>query len=107
MTEGDEVDGQKTWQFDGTLNPDGIVKVAQAEGQPMTADDQTALRAIAPLVKLKFATGQDSYLNTDSAVYKDNVQSYSTDEPAIDLTAATPLAMAWLSSSSSPLAMAS
>jgi hypothetical protein len=58
VTEGDEVDGQKTWQFDGTLNPDGIVKVAQAEGQPMSADDQTGLRAIAPLVKLKFATGQ-------------------------------------------------
>jgi hypothetical protein len=58
VTEGDEVDGQKTWQFDGTLNPDGIVKVAQAEGDPMSADDQTALRAIAPLIKLKFATGQ-------------------------------------------------
>jgi hypothetical protein len=58
VTEGDEVDGQKTWQFDGTLNPDGIVKVAQAEGQPMSAGDQTGLRAIAPLVKLKFATGQ-------------------------------------------------
>jgi hypothetical protein len=58
VTEGDEADGQKTWQFDGTLNPDGIVKVAQAEGQPMSADDQTALRAIAPLVKIKFATGQ-------------------------------------------------
>jgi hypothetical protein len=58
VTEGDDVDGQKTWQFDGTLNPDGIVKVAQAEGQPMSADDQTGLRAIAPLVKLKFATGQ-------------------------------------------------
>jgi hypothetical protein len=58
VTEGDEVDGQKTWQFDGTLNPDGIVKVAQAEGQPVSADDQAGLRAIAPLVKLKFATGQ-------------------------------------------------
>lgn len=33
------------------------------------------------------------------AVYRDAVQSYSTDEPAIDLTAATPLAMAWLSAS--------
>jgi hypothetical protein len=58
VSEGDEVDGQKTWQFDGTLNPDGIVKVSQAEGQPMSADDQTALRAIAPLIKIKFATGQ-------------------------------------------------
>lgn len=36
--------------------------------------------------------------NGHGAVYEDNVQSYSTNEPAIDLTAATPLAMAWLSS---------
>jgi hypothetical protein len=55
VTEGD---GQKTWEFNGGLNPDGIVKVAAAEGQPMSADDQAGLRAIAPLVKLKFATGQ-------------------------------------------------
>lgn len=60
--EGDEVDGQKTWRFDGTLNPDGIVKVAQAEGQPMSADDQAGLRAIAPLVKLSFSTGQQDKL---------------------------------------------
>ena len=39
--------------------------------------------------------------NGHGAVYKDNVQSYSTNEPAIDLTAATPLAMAWLSVSGS------
>ncbi len=41
----------------------------------------------------------DAPFNGHGAVYKDNVQSYSTDEPAIDLTAATPLAMAWLSAS--------
>ena len=62
VTEGDEVDGQKTWQFDGTLDPDGIVKVAQAEGEPLSADDQTGLRALAPLFKLRFATGQEDGL---------------------------------------------
>jgi hypothetical protein len=62
VTEGDEVDGQKTWKFTGGLNPDGIVKVAQAEGQPMSADDQAGLRAIAPLVKLTFSTGQEDGL---------------------------------------------
>ena len=36
--------------------------------------------------------------NGHGAVY-DNVQSYTTNEPAIDLTAASPLAMAWLASS--------
>jgi hypothetical protein len=31
------------------------------------------------------------------AKFTDNVQSFSTVEPAIDLTAASPLAFAWLS----------
>jgi endoglucanase len=33
--------------------------------------------------------------NGHGAVYEDNVVSYSTNEPAIDLTALTPLAFAW------------
>jgi len=33
--------------------------------------------------------------NGHRAVFADNVQSYSTVEPAIDLTALTPLAFAW------------
>jgi endoglucanase len=37
--------------------------------------------------------------NGHGAVYKDNVQSYATNEPAIDLTAASPLAFAWLAGS--------
>ena len=37
----------------------------------------------------------DPYVRFDStAVFKDNVQSYSTVEPAIDLTASSPLAFA-------------
>jgi len=33
--------------------------------------------------------------NGNGAVYQDNVQSYSTVEPAIDLTASSPLAFSW------------
>jgi endoglucanase len=33
--------------------------------------------------------------NNGSAVYQDNVQSWSTVEPAIDLTATSPLAFGW------------
>jgi endoglucanase len=33
--------------------------------------------------------------NGNGAVYKDNVQSYSTDEPAIDLTSTSFLMFAW------------
>ncbi len=99
VSEGDEVDGQKTWKFDGGLNPDGIVKVAEAEGQPMTADDQTGLRAIAPLVKLSFSTGQKdglfrevkmSFKLTEQQIKVLNSSSDSSDVPlkalAVDMT---------------------
>jgi len=33
--------------------------------------------------------------NSRAAVYQDFVQSFSTVEPAIDLTASSPLAFAW------------
>ncbi len=36
-----------------------------------------------------------SQFNGNGAIYKDNVQSWSTVEPAIDLTASSPLAFAW------------
>jgi endoglucanase len=41
--------------------------------------------------------GVDTFapFNNSSAVYQDNVQSWSTVEPAIDLTATSPLAFAW------------
>jgi endoglucanase len=41
--------------------------------------------------------GLDAFarFNSATAVYQDNVQSWSTVEPAIDLTAATPMAFAW------------
>jgi endoglucanase len=43
------------------------------------------------------AGGVDVYapFNSSTAVFQDNVQSYSTVEPAIDLTASSPLAFAW------------
>ena len=37
------------------------------------------------------------------AVFKDNVQSYTTTEPAIDLTASSPLAFSWQVASPAPL----
>ena len=43
------------------------------------------------------ANGVDTFaqFNSATAVFQDNVQSWSTDEPALDLTAATPMAFAW------------
>src|SRR6201982_1433451 len=42
-------------------------------------------------------SGVDAFktFNGNGAVYQDNVQSYSTVEPAIDLTASSPLAFSW------------
>ena len=42
-------------------------------------------------------SGSDQFrqFNGHGAVFKDNVQSYSTVEPAIDLTASSPLAFSW------------
>jgi len=44
------------------------------------------------------ANGIDIFapFNNRNAVYQDNVQSWSTVEPAIDLTASSPLAFSWL-----------
>ncbi len=51
------------------------------------------------------AGGGNAYARFDSrAVFKDNVQSYTTTEPAIDLTASSPLAFSWLTAAPAPLA---
>jgi endoglucanase len=50
------------------------------------------------------ANGGDRFARFNSrAVFRDNVQSYSTVEPAIDLTASSPLAFAWQISTPRPL----
>jgi endoglucanase len=43
------------------------------------------------------ANGADKFapFNSSTATFQDNVQSWSTDEPALDLTAATSMAFAW------------
>ena len=43
------------------------------------------------------ADGVDTFaqFNSATAIFQDNVQSWSTDEPALDLTASSPMAFAW------------
>lgn len=43
-----------------------------------------------------FAAFNGNNVNGNDAVFQDNVQSFSTVEPAIDLTASSPLAFAWM-----------
>jgi hypothetical protein len=48
--------------------------------------------------------GGDAFARFDgTAVFRDNVQSFATVEPAIDLTASSPLAFAWQVSAPAPL----
>ncbi len=48
--------------------------------------------------------GGDAFARFDSrAVFKDDVQSYTTVEPAIDLTASSPLAFSWQVATPAPL----
>ncbi|HEX3804879.1 MAG TPA: glycoside hydrolase family 9 protein, partial [Solirubrobacteraceae bacterium] len=48
--------------------------------------------------------GGNSFARFDSkAIFRDNVQSYSTVEPAIDLSASSPLAFAWQVTAAAPL----
>ena len=61
VTEGPDIDGE-TWQLSGPLNADGLVQIAQAEGEPLDADEQNVLRTIAPLMKVTLAVGQEDKL---------------------------------------------
>jgi endoglucanase len=49
------------------------------------------------------ASGEPFARFNSQAVFKDNVQSYTTTEPAIDLTASSPLAFAWQVAAPAPL----
>ncbi len=59
-------------------------------------------RACAPARRA--AATRSSAFNGQGAIYEDNVQSFTTTEPAIDLTASSMLAFSWQISAPSPLA---
>ena len=77
----------------GTPNgPGGLLKGAAVEG-PNSIATKGALSGMVACP----ANGLDAFapFNGNGAVFKDNVQSYSTVEPAIDLTASSFLAFSW------------
>jgi endoglucanase len=79
--------------------PGGLLKGAAVEG-PNSIATKGALSGMIACP----ANGVDSFaqFNGNGAVFKDNVQSYSTVEPAIDLTASSFLAFSWAISSPTP-----
>src|SRR6476646_10694930 len=66
-------------------------------GAAVEGPNSTTSRGLVLGMRTCPANGVDQYaqFNGSSATFQDNVQSWSTDEPAIDLTASSPLAFAW------------
>ncbi len=66
-------------------------------GAGVEGPNQSATSGLLTHMRRCPAGGGDAFapFNGRGAVFKDNVQSYSTDEPAIDLTASSFLAFAW------------
>ncbi len=112
----DDILGSNAWGVslivgDGTVFPDcmqhQVANLAGSlDGQPPVLDgaavegpNSFAATGTVPHMRLCAANapGDVPYAAYDGqrAVFADNVQSYSTVEPAIDLTALTPLAFAW------------
>jgi hypothetical protein len=76
----------------GSLNGRAPVLAGGVVEGPSGAATAGALAHMRPCPE----SGRDAYaVFNNRAVFRDNVQSYSTVEPAIDLTAASPLAFAW------------
>jgi endoglucanase len=73
-------------------------------GAVVEGPTERASRGALPGMRACPANGVDGYkrFNGHGAVYRDNVQSFSTDEPAIDLTASSLLAFAWQSHATGP-----
>jgi len=77
----------------GSLNGTGTVLAGAAVEGP---NSQATRGSITGMIACP-ANGVDTYaqFNSSTAEFRDNMQSYSNTEPAIDLTAASPLAFAW------------
>jgi len=112
----DDILGSNAWGVslivgDGTVYPDcmqhQVANLAGSlDGQPpvlagATVEGPNSFAATGTVAHMRLcaanAPGDVPYAayNGQKAVFADNVQSYSTVEPAIDLTALTPLAFSW------------
>ena len=77
----------------GSLNGTGTVLAGAAVEGPNSIATKGSVSGMIACP----ANGVDTFaaFNSSSAEFRDNMQSYSNTEPAIDLTAASPLAFAW------------
>jgi len=77
----------------GSLNGTGSVLAGAAVEGP---NSKATTGSVSGMIACP-ANGTDTYapFNSSTAEFRDNMQSFSNTEPAIDLTAASPLAFAW------------
>jgi hypothetical protein len=62
VTEGPEIDGTATWQTEGTLNVEGLEKIAEQQGEQVTAQDREVLEKVADGTTVTYVIGQDDKL---------------------------------------------
>ena len=60
--EGAPIDGVATWRFEGRINPDGIITLAERFGEPTPPDEAEMIRKAAPGSKFVLVVGQDDRL---------------------------------------------
>ena len=61
VARGPDMDG-KTWQATGHCDPDGIAKLAKANGSPLSAEDRGGIAAFCRVTELTFVAGADDRL---------------------------------------------
>jgi len=61
VARGPDIDG-KTWQATGHCDPDGIAKLAKANGSALSAEDRAGIAAFCRVTELTFVAGADDRL---------------------------------------------
>lgn len=62
VREGPELAGDATWQTEGTLNVDGLGKIARQQGKQVTPEDREVLEKVAQGTRLTYVVGQEDKL---------------------------------------------
>jgi hypothetical protein len=62
VSEGAPIDGVATWQFEGRINPEGIMTLAERFGEPTPPDEAEMIRKAAPGSRFVLVVGQEDHL---------------------------------------------
>lgn len=62
VSEGPEIDGEATWQTEGTFSVDGLARIAEQKGERVTAEDREVLEKVAQGTRATYVVGQEDKL---------------------------------------------